>query len=115
MNKQNFAFGKWNYILLAVGAVAIILGFLLMMGPSSTETHFEPDIFSFRRIKLAPAICFFGFVFVIFAIMYKGKQNSQQLQLHHSGRQAHRPARPLRLRQVHHAVHDLRPAEALLR
>ena len=76
MNKQNFAFGKWNYILLVAGAVAIILGFLLMMGPSSTETHFEPDIFSFRRIKLAPAICFFGFVFVIFAIMYKGKQNN---------------------------------------
>ena len=74
MNKQHFAFGKWNYILLAVGVVAIILGFLLMMGPSSTETHFEPDIFSFRRIKLAPAICFLGFVFVGFAIMYKGKQ-----------------------------------------
>ena len=74
MNKQNFAFGKWNYILLAAGVAAIILGFLLMMGPSSTETHFEPDIFSFRRIKLAPVICFLGFVFVIFAIMYKGKQ-----------------------------------------
>lgn len=74
MNKQNFAFGKWNYILLAIGAVAIILGFLLMMGPSSTETYFEPDIFSFRRIKLAPTICFLGFIFVGFAIMYKGKQ-----------------------------------------
>ena len=47
-----------------------------MAGPSSTETHFEPDIFSFRRIKLAPAICFFGFVFVICAIMYKKKENS---------------------------------------
>ena len=73
MDKSNFAFGKWNYILLAIGAVAIILGFALMMGPGSTETHFEPDIFSFRRIKLAPAICFSGFIFVIFAIMYKAK------------------------------------------
>lgn len=73
MNKPNFAFGKRNYILLAVGVVAIILGFVLMMGPSSSETHFEPDIFSFRRIKFAPAICFLGFVFVGFAIMYKGK------------------------------------------
>ena len=78
MNKQNFAFGKWNYILLAVGAVAIILGFLLMMGPSSTETHFEPDIFSFRRIKLAPAICFLGFIFVIIAIMYKAKSKNNK-------------------------------------
>ena len=76
MNKQNFAFGKWNYILLAAGVAAIILGFLLMLGPSSTETHFEPDIFSFRRIKLAPTISFLGFVFVIFAIMYKGKNNN---------------------------------------
>ena len=75
MDKPNFAFGKLNYILLAEGVSAIILGFALMIGPGSTETHFEPDIFSFRRIKLAPAICFSGFVFVIFAIMYKGKNN----------------------------------------
>ena len=75
MDKPNFAFGKLNYILLAVGVAAIILGFALMIGPGSTETHFEPDIFSFRRIKLAPAICFSGFVFVIFAIMYKSKNN----------------------------------------
>ena len=73
MDKPNFAFGKLNYILLAVGVVAIILGFALMTGPGSTETHFEPDIFSFRRIKLAPAICFSGFIFVIFAIMFKAK------------------------------------------
>ena len=56
MDKPDFAFGKWNYILLAIGAAAIVLGFALMIGPGSTETHFEPDIFSFRRIKLAPAI-----------------------------------------------------------
>jgi amino acid permease len=74
MDKQNFAFGKWNYILLAVGVVAIILGVALMTGPGSTETHFEPDIFSFRRVKLAPAICFSGFIFVIIAIMYKAKK-----------------------------------------
>ena len=74
MNKANFAFGKWNYILLAIGAAAIILGFVLMIGPGSTETHFEQDIFSFRRIKLAPTICFSGFIFVILAIMYKAKK-----------------------------------------
>ena len=76
MDKPNFAFEKMNYILLAAGVAAIILGFLLMMGPGSTETHFEPDIFSFRRIKLAPAISFFGFIFVIVAIMYKPKNNN---------------------------------------
>ena len=53
--------------------LAIVLGFILMGGPGSTETHFEPDIFSFRRIKLAPTICFAGFLFVIYAIMHKPK------------------------------------------
>ena len=74
MDKKNFAFDKWNYILLAVGVAAIILGFALRAGPGSTATHFEPDIFSFRRIKLAPAICFSGFIFVIIAIMYNAKK-----------------------------------------
>ena len=73
MDRLRLAFGKWNYILLGIGVAAIILGFLLMVGPSSSEAHFEPDIFSFRRIKLAPAICFFGFIFVIYAIMHKPK------------------------------------------
>ena len=76
MNKEKFAFGKQNYILLGIGAAAIILGFVLMGGPGSTETHFEPDIFSFRRIKLAPTICFAGFVSMIVAIMYRGKKNN---------------------------------------
>lgn len=79
MDKSKFAFKKSNYILLAIGVAAIILGFILMAGPGSTETHFEPDIFSFRRIKLAPAICFIGFISVIFAIMYKpGKKTDKQ-------------------------------------
>ena len=73
MNKSKFAFGKQNYILLAIGVAAIVLGFILMGGPGSTETHFEPDIFSFKRIKLAPATCFIGFLFVIYAIMHKPK------------------------------------------
>lgn len=77
MNKSKFAFGKTNYILLAVAAVAIVLGFMLMAGPGSTETHFEPDIFSWRRIKLAPTICFLGFIFMIVAIMYKPKDKKE--------------------------------------
>ena len=75
MNKSKFAFGKQNYILLIIGVAAIVLGFILMGGPGSTETHFEPDIFSFRRIKLAPATSFTGFIFVIYAIMHKPKNS----------------------------------------
>lgn len=73
MDKSKFAFVKQNYILLIIGIIAIVTGFILMGGPGSTETHFEPDIFSFRRIKLAPAVCFFGFIFVIYAIMHRPK------------------------------------------
>jgi hypothetical protein len=71
--KEKFALGKTNFILIAIGIVIIITGLLLMSGPSSTETHFEQDIFSNRRIVVAPFVCFVGFVFMIFAIMYKPK------------------------------------------
>lgn len=75
--KQKFALDKLNFILIAVGIVIIIVGLLLMTGPSSTETHFEPDIFSTRRIVVAPLVCFVGFVFMIFAIMFKSKKNKE--------------------------------------
>ena len=73
MDKNKFAFDKTNFILLGIGMAIIILGFLLMTGPGSTEGVFEPDIFSVRRIKVAPAVCFFGFVFMIFGILHKPK------------------------------------------
>lgn len=73
MDKRNFAFDKVNYILLAVGMGIVIIGFLLMTGPSSSETAFEPDIFSARRIKVAPLVCLFGFLSMIFAVMRKPK------------------------------------------
>lgn len=77
MDKRNFAFTKANYILLLAGVLTIILGFILMCGPSTTEAHFEPDIFSVRRIKVAPTVCFFGFLFVIYAILHKGNNKKQ--------------------------------------
>ena len=60
-DKQKFAFDKVNFILLAIGMAIVIIGFLLMTGPTSSETVFEPDIFSVRRIKVAPVVCLFGF------------------------------------------------------
>jgi hypothetical protein len=77
MNKQKFAFDKANFVLLAIGMVIIIIGFLLMTGPSSTEGYFEPDIFSVRRIKVAPVVCLFGFVFMIYGILHKPKKNKE--------------------------------------
>ena len=72
-DKQKFAFDKVNFILLAVGMAIVIIGFLLMTGPSSSETVFEPDIFSARRIKVAPVVCLFGFLLMIYAVLRKPK------------------------------------------
>lgn len=68
------AFKKINYILLLIGVVAVVIGFLLMTGSSSSTKAFEPDIFSVRRTTVAPLIALAGFVFVIFAILYHKKQ-----------------------------------------
>ncbi len=73
MDKKNFAFGRMNYILLAIGMVVIILGLILMSGSGSSETTFDADIFSARRIKVAPVICFTGFIFMMYGIMHKPK------------------------------------------
>lgn len=73
MDKKDFAFDKVNYLLLAVGMIIVVIGFLLMTGPSSTDTAFEPDIFSARRTKLAPMVCLFGFVSMIYAVVRKPK------------------------------------------
>ncbi len=63
-----------NYLLLAVGMIIVVIGFLLMTGPASTETAFEPDIFSARRVKVAPVVCLFGFVSMIYAVVRKPKE-----------------------------------------
>jgi len=73
MDKKKLAFGKTNFILLAIGMIVVILGFILMAGPSTTETTFQPDIFSARRIKVAPVICFLGFIFMIYGVVRKPK------------------------------------------
>ena len=75
MDKRNFAFDKVNFILLAVGMAIVVIGFLLMVGPGSTDTVYEPDIFSVRRTKVAPVVCLFGFVSMIYAVMRKPKDN----------------------------------------
>jgi hypothetical protein len=73
MDKKNFAFDKVNFILLAVGMAIVVVGFLLMTGVGSSDSVYEPDIFSVRRIKVAPIVCLFGFVSMIYAVMRKPK------------------------------------------
>ena len=71
--KKNLAFGKTNFILLAIGMAIVIIGFILMSGDASTVEAYNPDIFSATRIKVAPAVTFLGFLSIIVAIVYKPK------------------------------------------
>lgn len=71
-DSRTFALGKRNLLYIAIAFVVIIIGFALMAGRGSTPEHFNPDIFSFRRIVLAPFISFAGYIFMVFAILYKG-------------------------------------------
>lgn len=69
-----FAFGRENYRLMLIGLALIIVGFLLMIGGGSDDPKvFNPEIFSFRRITLAPILILAGYAVEIFAIMKKPK------------------------------------------
>ena len=78
MDKRNLAFDKVNFILLAAGMLIVVLGFILMSGSESTESAFDPNIFSSMRIKVAPIICFVGFVSIIYAVIRKPKDSKTQ-------------------------------------
>jgi hypothetical protein len=64
---------KINLILIAVSVAIIVLGFALMAGEPSGDVY-NPDIFSFRRITVGPMISLFGFVFMLFAILFRPKK-----------------------------------------
>lgn len=74
-----FVFGPANYRLLAIGLVVIIIGFILMSGGKSDDpTVFNPEVFSTRRITIAPLVVLAGFIIEGFAIMWKPKSKSEQ-------------------------------------
>lgn len=67
---KGYALPKKNLMLLAVGFVIILFGFILMIGGGSEGTEFNPEIFSAQRVTVGPMIALFGFVFEIFAILW---------------------------------------------
>ena len=77
MDKRDFAFGRMNYILLGIGMLVVVFGFILMGGGSSTTEAYNPDIFSARRIKVAPVVCLVGFLSMIYAVVYKPKEKKE--------------------------------------
>ncbi len=75
-DSTGFALRKENYVLLIIGFAIVIIGFLLMMGGKSPDPNVfnGKEIFSFRRITLAPMVVLFGFLFEIWAIMKKPRE-----------------------------------------
>lgn len=77
MKNKKFLFDKKNYQIMLTGIFFIVLGLILMAGgDTGDETSFNPEIFNFRRITLAPILMIIGFTIEIFAIMYKPKNKS---------------------------------------
>ncbi len=71
---NDFAFGKQNYILIAVGTALAVLGYILMSGGGSDDpTVFSEELFSFRRMYVAPILILVGLVVVGWGIMKKVK------------------------------------------
>lgn len=76
-SKVEMPFGKKNYRFLLIGVGLIALGFLLMVGGKSTDPNvFNEEVFSFRRITLAPILVLAGFVVEIYAIMLKPQKEA---------------------------------------
>ena len=73
-NERAFAFGKENYVIVAIGMVFILVGFILMAGGGSEDPNvFSEEIFSTRRLTVAPLVVLLGFAIEIIGIMYKAK------------------------------------------
>lgn len=73
-SERQTSFSRTNYVIILVACVIIVIGLVLMTGDGSTEIEFQEDIFSFRRIVLAPMVCLFGYLTIIVGIVWKSKK-----------------------------------------
>jgi hypothetical protein len=73
--KQEFLFGKRNYIIMLVGLFVIALGFIFMAGGGSDDpTVFNKEIYNWQRIRLAPTLVIIGLGIEIYAILANPKK-----------------------------------------
>ncbi|WP_330941258.1 DUF3098 domain-containing protein [Bacteroides sp. MSB163] len=73
--EKETVFGRRNYVILLIGSVIIIVGYLFMSGEGSTSAAYNPDIFSGLRIRVAPIVCLTGYLINIFGILYRTGRN----------------------------------------
>ncbi|MGW9684226.1 DUF3098 domain-containing protein [Flagellimonas sp. 2504JD1-5] len=75
---KEFVFQKKNYIFLFIGLALIALGFILMSGGGSDDPNvFNPDIYNFRRIRLAPTLVLIGLGIQVYAILLNPNKNKK--------------------------------------
>jgi len=73
--KKQFLFGKRNYQFFLLSISIISLGFILMVGGGSSDPNvFNPEMFNFRRIRLAPTLVLFGFGIAVYSILTYSKK-----------------------------------------
>ncbi|MGO3706605.1 MAG: DUF3098 domain-containing protein [Mesonia hippocampi] len=77
-HKETFIFGRRNYLFMLIGLGVIALGFLLMAGGGSDDPNvFNPEIYNWRRIRLAPMLILLGFGIEVYAILtHPDKKNN---------------------------------------
>lgn len=82
VNNPAMPLGKRNYIMILCGIAAIILGFILLSGGGSEDpaTQFDYGMFNFRRLYIAPILLLAGFLFGLYAIMYRPKNKNNETQ-----------------------------------
>ena len=77
-SNTEFIFGKKNYKFMLIGLGFIVLGFMLMSGGGSDDPNvYDPSIFSWRRIRLAPAMVLIGFGIQVYAILLNPNKDSK--------------------------------------
>lgn len=78
LSAMGFVFGKKNYILLGIGLAILFVGYTLMSGGAATsaEEFNAEELFSARRITLAPIVVLSGYLVVGIAIMYRDKKSN---------------------------------------
>jgi len=73
-NGDSFALGKNNYKLMLIGIGIVALGFILMIGGGSEDPmEFSEEIFSPRRITVAPIVALIGYGFIFWSILKRSK------------------------------------------
>lgn len=85
MNKLSFPFTKINAYIILGGLAVVLFGYILMSGGGSADpnTFNAEELFSTRRITVAPIVVLLGYITIGVGIMYRGKKNqSSEIEKH---------------------------------